>query len=253
MNVSDELLMAYVDGELDAAQRAAVEHAIAADPQLAGRVRHHQALRRQVRGAFDPVLSEPVPDRLLAVLRKQPPSSAGDKVVAFRRRAPQPAMAEQRARWSWPQWSAMAASWVAGIVMAVVAINLTRDELTTAHNGSLIARGALATALTSQPSGAAVASIRMQLSFKNRSGEYCRSFVIQQQQALVGLACRQANDDWRVPMLAAANGEHGTYRQAGSELPAAVAQWIDTEREGEVLDANAEQAALRAGWRSASQ
>ena len=39
MTISEELLMAYADGELDAKQRAEIEAAIAANPALAERVR----------------------------------------------------------------------------------------------------------------------------------------------------------------------------------------------------------------------
>jgi len=38
MTFSDEVLMAYADGELDATTRAQVQQAIGADPELARRV-----------------------------------------------------------------------------------------------------------------------------------------------------------------------------------------------------------------------
>ncbi|MFN3843995.1 MAG: zf-HC2 domain-containing protein, partial [Rehaibacterium terrae] len=63
MRISDERLMAYVDGELDAAQAAQVEAAIAADPALAAAVARQRRLRERLRAAFDPVLDQPVPER----------------------------------------------------------------------------------------------------------------------------------------------------------------------------------------------
>ena len=69
MNIDDQTLMAYADDELDAATRAQVEAALARDPALAARVEEHRALRAELNAAFDPVLDEPVPDRLLAAVK----------------------------------------------------------------------------------------------------------------------------------------------------------------------------------------
>jgi len=52
MTISDEILMAYADGELDAAARAAVESAMREDPQIEKRVAAHRALRRRVQAAY---------------------------------------------------------------------------------------------------------------------------------------------------------------------------------------------------------
>src|SRR5579859_449852 len=109
MIFSDEILMAYADGELDAATRAAVEAAAAADPQLAQRIAQHRSLRASLRAAFDPVLTEPVPERLLAAARGAGGAHRTDNVVAL--------AARRQARWSWPQWSAVAASLLVGVLL----------------------------------------------------------------------------------------------------------------------------------------
>ena len=49
MTFSEETLIAYADGELDAATRAALEAALASDPQLAQRIERHRALRARPR------------------------------------------------------------------------------------------------------------------------------------------------------------------------------------------------------------
>src|ERR1700736_4408975 len=114
MTFSEETLMAYADGELDPATRAAVEAAMAGDPQLAQRVARHQRLRTRLSGAFDPVLDEPLPQRLLNTVRSAPANARADNVVPLQRaRASAP-------RWSWPQWGAIAASLVAGVLLAAL-------------------------------------------------------------------------------------------------------------------------------------
>ncbi|MBI3708767.1 MAG: anti-sigma factor [Proteobacteria bacterium] len=69
-HVDDIMLMAYVDGELDAATAREIEVAISADPLLGGRVRHMRDSAMFARAAYAEVLNEAVPDRLVAALRK---------------------------------------------------------------------------------------------------------------------------------------------------------------------------------------
>ena len=57
VNYGDEILMAYVDGELDAKLRAEIAAAIENDPALARRVEQQRVLRDKVAGAFAKVLS----------------------------------------------------------------------------------------------------------------------------------------------------------------------------------------------------
>lgn len=63
MNLSDEMLQAFVDGALDPAGRAAVESALQRDPDAARRVLRLSEQRRLLKERFDPVLLEPVPER----------------------------------------------------------------------------------------------------------------------------------------------------------------------------------------------
>ena len=64
MTVTDEELMAYVDGELDAARLESLRLEIAASADLSRRVAEQRALRDRLHRAFDPALHEPVPARL---------------------------------------------------------------------------------------------------------------------------------------------------------------------------------------------
>jgi anti-sigma factor RsiW len=64
-------IMAYVDGELDAAGLAEIERAMAADPELARHVRALLEANAALRAAFNAPVHEPVPERLLAPLGAQ--------------------------------------------------------------------------------------------------------------------------------------------------------------------------------------
>jgi len=66
--MDDVMLMAYVDGEVDAATAREIEAAMAADPSVAARAQRMRDSAAITRSAFADVLHEPVPDRLVAAL-----------------------------------------------------------------------------------------------------------------------------------------------------------------------------------------
>lgn len=71
--IREDELHAYVDGQLDPARRAAVEAWLAGHPDAAAEVATWRAQNAALHAAFDPVLREPVPMRLLARRRTFPP------------------------------------------------------------------------------------------------------------------------------------------------------------------------------------
>ena len=245
MTFSEEVLMAYADGELDAPTRAAVDAAMASDPEIARRIARHEALRSRVHSAFNKVLDEPVPARVLSVVRNERPAPLTSNVTPLRARQVRP--------WKWQQWTAVAASLIVGVIAG---------RLTLMHEGSagpvmtrgdrLLAAGTLAAALSDQlASGQSAADpVRIGVSFRAKSGEYCRTFALRGAAGLAGLACR-AQDGWQLGVLARAespNGSAGTYRQAASSMPAAVVAAVGERMAGEPLDQHAEAAARERHW-----
>ena len=82
MEVTDEMLMAYVDGELDAQTRGDVQAAIGADPSLARRVNEFEASAAAVRESFAGLLGAEPPAALLSAVRDTPEGN----LVSFPRR-----------------------------------------------------------------------------------------------------------------------------------------------------------------------
>ena len=66
---SDEALVAYLDGELDDAERRHVEAWLEADPAVRDRLAALAQSADLVRGAYADILNEPVPERLIAAAR----------------------------------------------------------------------------------------------------------------------------------------------------------------------------------------
>ncbi|MES2018336.1 MAG: hypothetical protein V4484_17750 [Pseudomonadota bacterium] len=250
MNISDEILMAYADGELDEATRRVVEQALRQDPALAEKVRQHQVLRSNVFNAFASTLSEEVPQRLQAAARS-------GKVVHLDsvrqlRTPPAPLPLPAKPRWSWPEWGALAATLVVGVLSGIVANKSIVGEQSLAgfdnNAGMLTAQGKLDQALSEQLASASAQdpNVKVGITFLSKEGTYCRSFMLP---STAGLACRDGGE-WRIPVLTnGAMGVAGEYRQAGSALPAAVLEAIDERIVGQALDANAERAALKQGWK----
>jgi len=243
MKIDDELLMAYVDGELGATERAAIEAALAQDADLRRRIESQKALRATLQGAFAPTLTEPVPEALIAAAR----GTRGDTVVDLASRS----AARAPRTWAMREWVAMAASVVLGVAIGFSAWHRGQAELVTvAANGTVEARGALADALSHQlasaqsPSGA----VGIGVSFRDQAGHYCRTFTVHRATNVSGLAC-EATGKWTVRALAPAGAPSGDgYQMAGSQMPDVILRAVDESIAGAPLDAAAERAALAKDW-----
>ena len=256
--ISDDLLAAYVDGELDEAERLRVEQAIARDARLAQRVAQQRALRSRLRNAFEGVLHEPVPQRLVNAARGESPAGPAQIIDLARVRA-QRARRTERRRPTIPRRAAtaIAASLLVGLGTGLLIEHMVASSGPTEYrNGALLASGLLNRALNDQLASAPPASgaVRIGLSFQARTGGYCRSFTLDEARLMAGLACRQ-QDRWRIVTLignetpTTAGSPAQGYRMAGSAVPALLRQAISEHTTGDALDANAEAKARSAGWR----
>jgi len=229
VKLSEETLMAYVDGELDLQTREQVEIALASDPEAARRVATQRALRGTLRAAFDPVLQEPVPTRLVSLVR-----TSGTP------------------RRPWMQWGSLAASFVLGALVWHFASRQYLAGPFTEQHGVLAASGPLARALSEQLASQQESSAAVQIgvSFRSKTGEYCRTFRLQGSDGAAGLACHEQSG-WTVQVLAHPEGSaspQGQYRQAASALPATVLRAVDDAIAGDPLDAAAEERARASRW-----
>ena len=226
MRFSDEMLMAYADGELDLVARAEIEAAMARDPQVAEAVERHRGLKARLQAAYGGVLDERVPDRLANL-------AAGPSA--------------KRAAMRLPQWAALAASLAIGLFVGGLVVRGPSAAYEETETG-LVARGELETALTTQLASApSDADVRVGISFRDREGDYCRTFQMHRGAPLAGLACR-SDEEWKLEVLATAPVQGGDLRPAAS-MPMAVLHAIDAAIDGAPLDAAAESAARDAGWR----
>jgi hypothetical protein len=240
MSVSEEQLSAFADGQLSDIERARVAALVDADPALSARVARMRAAALALRGGFDDVLSEPVPDRFSAVMA---PKTAD--VIQFPSK-PRP----QGTRL--PPWLGVAAA--ACFAVAFVGGHFTAPQpaLEFMADGGVRANGALSRALDRQVAGADDdTAVEIALSFPAEDGQFCRMFRLRGAAAdASGLACGNAGD-WSVVALAETPGSAGQagYQQAAGAAPEAILNAASERRTGDPLDADAEADAIRSGWR----
>lgn len=250
MSFSDEILKAYADGALGDATREAVEAAVRQDPLLAARVRQLQAQRSNAFAGFGPGSADGAAQR-----QAQAPRSA--KVVHLhavrtpRVTAAPAAPAEDAPQiWSWPAWAKLGAMLSAAVLAGAglgYAVQPVPLALADGDGAAMMARGALALALTQQLSDTAAldAPVRIAQTFLSKEGSYCRSFRVANGG---GLACRVDGGAWQIDLFASMDGAPGEYRSPGKGMPQAVQAAVN-RRGDEALDPIAERAARDRGWK----
>lgn len=232
MAVTDDMLMAWLDGELDAPGRAEVEAALAEDEVLRGRLEQQRRLRNRLAAHYAPVAEEDVPARLRALLETN--------VVDF---------GQVRARRPRPLWQSLAAIAATLVLGIAIGTSLPGGDAgpVAVRDGAMVATGTLADALDTQLASAppADAATRIGVSFARTDGRWCRTF---ETAALSGVACREGGRWQMVAMAAGTGAARGDYRQAGGASPL-VMQTAQDMMAGEPLDADAERHARDSGWR----
>jgi negative regulator of sigma E activity len=254
MTIPDEMVAAYVDGELEGAERARIEQAIAQDAQLAQRVAQQRALRDRLRGAYNGVLKEAVPQRLAQAVKFGAPAGPAQVIDLAQVRAERTRRANGQRQVKVRRYS-IAAGVAVGLMAGVLIQRLAAPgAVTEFHDGTLLARGALAQALNEQLASNASpgVAVHVGLTFRSRGGNYCRTFALSGGRSLVGLACRD-QDQWQLLNLMAAEGAGGAgtpqnLRMATSALPPALLQAVTEHISGEPLNAAAEAKARSNGW-----
>lgn len=253
MTIPDDMLMAFADGELDETTRQMVEAAERDDPDVRRRLAAHRQLRARLQSAFAATLDEPVPERLLAAVRK-PAAPVANVIGLADQRAASSGAARRISISAWPAFGSLAASILVGLGLGFGLWHGPDQLLKTSPDGSVAAVGTLAKALSTELAAERapdrVATIG--LSFFSKSGVYCRTFSLSSGQAGAGMACRDG-EQWRIRLLAPAanDGSAGSgYRTAGSNDSPQLRSLIESEIQGEPLTREGEEAARRAGWRA---
>jgi negative regulator of sigma E activity len=240
----DDALSALIDGALPSGEADALRARIARDPKLAARLAAMERANRAVRDAYSDVVDEPLPERVLELLRA---AQASERDVVD--------LAARRQRRALPAWLPLAAA--ASVALAIgLGLGLTLSQAPDTPGGLLATTGpvaqgsALHELLESTPSGAprevdgATAEVRF--TFRAQGREWCRELAVSSGASRnAAVACRR-DGAWHVDLVGveAAGGE--VYRPAAGDAP--LREAVDALIDGEPLERDAERALVERGW-----
>jgi hypothetical protein len=253
-HIPEDLLTAYVNNELEGAERTRVEQAIARDAMLAQRVARERAVRERELGLFSDALNEPASRRRSSIRPLAAPSAPAQIIDLARARAARARRVEPRRAFI-PARGMIAATLGIGLCVGLlIEYVFSLGVPLEFRDGTMLARGSLERALNQELSSAVppAGAAHIGLSFRARSGSYCRTFELDGRRALVGLACKE-QQQWRIANLVAIDPAKSpptalARRTVSSSLPTALQQAVNERLSGELLDANEEAAARSKDW-----
>jgi hypothetical protein len=236
MKVTDEMLMAYADGELDGAEKDTVARLAATDPLIAARIARFARSRQAVKEAFAPIHAEPVPPALVAAVL----GSGGEK----------PAQDNPILRWLVPVAATLVV--VAGVggyfagtmgsatsdggFMAAATGTAVTDALAMTPSGTEVSVSSAGYAVTASATGT-----------YQTDGGMCRIYEASSDgQFLRGITCT-SGEGWSVP-VATLEQAGETYRPASEAGLYALDAFLDGVGAGGDIGDAAEQDMIARGW-----
>lgn len=226
MDISDETLMAFADGELDEAQMAQIEQALSTDDQLVTRLSVFLESRTAAFDALQPLLQTPVPealrsniDKLIAGHSETPSANQPSKIVS---------LAEKR-RPFYARFDLAAAACISLIAGGVVGFALSGSDRSSEGSDILataISDDGLVKAMESVRSGAETriangSRIRIIASFQDDLGLLCREFEVDGTDGATSVSVACANDGkWQVKFLVSAPSTSDNQYAPASSLEA---------------------------------
>lgn len=242
--INDEVLSAYMDGELEAGETLDVRDAIEEDSALGERLAALTAADALVRKHAHALDRQPLPAGVLRRLEEQSseatdPEACGSQVihVDFLRRG-----------CHYVQTHAAAAACLV-LAVGVVAFVVGRMD-----GRAVPGMTEYASALASSTSGDTIMldeanTLVTRFSFRDESGRFCRQYRLQTpEQSTENVACRDENDWVVVASLDATLADGGEYRPA-SQLPA-MDSLLDEMMAGAPLSLTEERQLIRNDWRA---
>ncbi len=236
--LSDEVITAWLDGEVTPQQRSEIEAMIAASPELGLHIARLSRADRLLTPAFAETLNAPIPQRFEAVLGKSRRGRgfAGLRAALSGLISPRPmAMA--------------AASLAVGFVLGGAMLSgSTGAAIVADSQGRMIANGPMAASLASVASGANSGPLGIRLSMVDSVGRYCRQF---ETAGAAGLACLES-EVWVIDTLSPTDGNYSGddgYVMADGSTDAAISAAVERLGIQHVLDSREESAAIASRWK----
>lgn len=250
MTISDELLSAYLDGELSGEELALVENALATDPAAKKRFSELRRSDEMVNVLASAIDDEPFPVELEELLETSTKNSDNGNVVAFAQKNRNPAIN----RWALPLAAsiALAVGFAGGGVFNPFgSSNPASDQL-----AAIVPGNPLHDLLEDTASGQRLMmdgklSGEVRLTFIDDKDRPCREYSLQSEdEASQAVACREDDGKWNVELAARtepqrANDDGFSTASSGNEIfGSAVNQMMASD----ALDSESEQRMISRSW-----
>ena len=246
--IDDDMLSAYLDGELPAQDLRDVRAALANDPALAARLAALQSVNDLVLRHAKALDSTPLPASVLSLLQAAGQAEAAGLQSAHAHHAHAGATIVQG---PWQRWSRHAGAQLALAATLVLALGLALSNLLDPSQPELPALAAYTDVLDSSPSGvpAAVngATLISRFSFRDQDGRYCRQYQLTTATSgSENVACRTEQGWTLAATLPVPVEATDAYQPASSsaELNAV----LDRMMQGAALDLPAEATLIERRW-----
>lgn len=220
MAFTDEILMAYADGELDPQTAADVRAAESTDETVAGRI----ALFRATRQAVAAIPAPPVSDALVEAVRRIAAQAAVQRhdpsvVLLADRRTGRDIAGRQVPLWQLPAAAAVALA--VGLAFGLQRTDRGAESGDEVRVAVLDATG-LAAVLAKLPAGESGdlpdgSTLTPVASFTTDTGEFCREFELDRPDAgaLVSVACH-TGEGWDLRLAVVSGADDSSYAPASS-------------------------------------
>jgi hypothetical protein len=236
--ITDEMIMAFADGELAGPEAEAVRGAIEASSTLKDQFDAYQQSRLVLSAGFDGLLERPVPEEMSRLVLEQ--SAPGGAVVSLD--------AERARRGRLFGFDVLSQAAAAAVLLGAAVLGgyqlgqnePAADQLVLA--GLLPQESAIAAALSSTPAGSSIevggSEFVAVATYEIAEGQVCREFELNRDgSGTVGLACR-VEAGWQVEVAAlnVAGGTTGQFLPASADAFELVGTALDAKGDHEVLE-----------------
>lgn len=229
MNESDDqLISAYLDGELSDIDRKIVEDRLIADDEFASRFSQFSGNDEAISQLYSEIDKTPVPESILAMLApaEEVAPEVENKVV-------------QIASWRKASWLPIAASFVLVALVIPIYFSVTQDASLT-----------LVSALENELSGQKLVldsgkEMQLSMSFDDNQGNLCREYFLSEEANAQHVIACKIDGLWEPQItdsIALTSGQ--VFQPASGTLSGAVEGWLDLNMASDPLTVQQEQARL---------
>lgn len=253
MNINDETLSAFLDGELQEAEMEIVRRRLNEDKSLSQRLAELAAVDRAVESYYSRIDQRPMPDSVRALLTQSPDSAAPlvkpkenpAKVLTFP---------------GWRRNSTNAPSRQRTAIAAAVAlvIGFSAAKFFPGNSASKTNWQMVSSALENAAGGKVTEfgnsqQLTPHLTFLNQQGEYCRYFQLNNRQGVSeNIACRtadeQAESNWHLVASIELNTLPDPSRYQTASGGSLLDGLLDQIMVGDAVTADTEETLIQQGW-----